>query len=630
MWDYSFAIPSMFVITIILVFYFSLPRLSIRMNNTFVFILLIESAVIFSDIVSSWGDENYEQMTTSVLYVLNGLYFICFFIRAYILFMFTAYVFKLDPNKNIIRLVLFRLPVIFALIITISSPWTHLIFSIDNNGYHSGSMYNLIYVVSYFYVLMSFYVMIAYRNIGLKRRNIYCMYLYNLIILIGLIVRKMLPSLLLMDTFCLMAILTVYLAFMNPEFYLELRGQAFNITAFRDYIDEQNYHLNHRVIGLVVHNYYEMRDIYGGRQVDKGIAVITRYLAETFTDCNIFYYRKGRFFILGNSNIPVDEYIAEIKKKFRQPWTADDLELYFEPGFATVRLDKKVDSSDSLLHSLVVALAKADKQNDGVVVEISDSDLMADNNERNIKILLEKVVDEDKVEVFLQPIIDVKTGSIVGAEALSRIRDNEGRILPPGLFIPIAERNGRINALGEQVFAKTCQFIKDHDIEKMGISWINVNLSPVQFMKADLAERYGAIIDKYGIDSSKIHLEITEESMIDDGFLRRQVQAMKGKGFMFVLDDYGTGYSNLARLKNCPFINVKLDMSLVWDYIKSPDKILPSMIEAFRHMGFSITAEGIEDETMAATMTDIGCDYLQGFHFSKPLPIDEFVVKYGG
>ena len=435
MWDYSFAIPSMFVITIILVFYFSLPRLSIRMNNAFVFILLIESAVIFSDIVSSWGDENYEQMTTSVLYVLNGLYFICFFIRAYMLFMLTAYVFKLDPNKNIMRLVLFRLPVIFALIITISSPWTHLLFSIDNNGYHSGSMYNLIYVVSYFYVLMSFYVMIAYRNIGLKRRNIYCMYLYNLIILIGLIVRKMLPSLLLMDTFCLMAILTVYLAFMNPEFYLELRGQAFNITAFRDYIDEQNYHLNHRVIGLVVHNYYEMRDIYGGRQVDKGIAVITRYLAETFTDCNIFYYRKGRFFILGNSNIPVDEYIAEIKKKFRQPWTADDLELYFEPGFATVRLDKKVDSSDSLLHSLVVALAKADKQNDGVVVEISDSDLMADSNERNIKILLEKVADEDKVEVFLQPIIDVKTGSIVGAEALSRIRDNEGRILPPGLFI---------------------------------------------------------------------------------------------------------------------------------------------------------------------------------------------------
>jgi EAL domain-containing protein (putative c-di-GMP-specific phosphodiesterase class I) len=118
--------------------------------------------------------------------------------------------------------------------------------------------------------------------------------------------------------------------------------------------------------------------------------------------------------------------------------------------------------------------------------------------------------------------------------------------------------------------------------------------------------------------------------MIDDGFLKRQIQAMKGKGFMFVLDDYGTGYSNLSRLKNCPFINVKLDMSLVWDYIKSPDKILPSMIEAFRHMGFSITAEGIEDETMAATMTDIGCDYLQGYHFSKPLPIDEFVVKYGG
>ena len=630
MWDYSFAIPSMFVITIILIFYFSLPRLSIRMNNTFVFILIIESAVIFTDIVSSWGDENYEQMTTSVLYVLNGLYFIFFFLRANMLFMFTAYVFKLDPEKNLLRLLLFRLPVVFAILITVSSPLTHLLFSIDGKGYHSGNLYDLLYFVSYFYVGLSFCVMIVYRNTELRRRYKYCMYLYNMIILTGLIVRKMFPSLLLMDTFCLMAILTVYLAFMNPEFYLELRGQSFNITAFRDYIDEHNNHLNHKIIGLVVHNYYEMRDIFGGRQVDKGIAVISRYLATTFTDCNIFYYRKGRFFILGSSNIPAEEYIIEIKRRFRQPWTADDLELYFEPGFATVTLDKKVESSDSLLQSLVIALAKADKQNDGVVVKISGSDLMAYRKERTIKILLEEAVDENKVEVFLQPIIDVKTGKTIGAEALSRIRDKDGRVLAPGLFIPIAEKNGRINSLGEQVFEKTCQFIKNHDLEKMGISWINVNLSPVQFMKTDLAERYGTILDKYGIDPSKIHLEITEESMIDDGFLRRQMQAMKGKGFMFVLDDYGTGYSNLSRLKNCPFINVKLDMSLVWDYIKSPDKILPNMIEAFRHMGFSITAEGIEDENMALVMEEIGCDFLQGYHFSQPLEMDEFVGKSGG
>ena len=162
----------------------------------------------------------------------------------------------------------------------------------------------------------------------------------------------------------------------------------------------------------------------------------------------------------------------------------------------------------------------------------------------------------------------------------------------------------------------------------MGIEWINVNLSPSQFIRTDLAERYADIADKYGIDPAKVHLEITEGSMIDDNFLLKQIGAMGEKGFKFVLDDYGTGYSNLARLKKCPFINVKLDMSIVWDFCKEPDAILPNMIQAFKHMGFRITAEGIEDEGMVSTMTGIGCDLLQGYHYSKPISAEEFAEKY--
>ena len=162
----------------------------------------------------------------------------------------------------------------------------------------------------------------------------------------------------------------------------------------------------------------------------------------------------------------------------------------------------------------------------------------------------------------------------------------------------------------------------------MGVEWINVNLSPVQFLRKDLADRYAAIIEKYGINPDKIHLEITEESMIDDNFLKKQIQAFGDKGFKFVLDDYGTGYSNLSRLKKCPFINIKLDMSIVWDYFNEPDDILPTMIQAFKQMGFGITSEGVEDDEMAKVMKKIGCDYLQGYFYSKPVPLDEFVKMY--
>ena len=103
---------------------------------------------------------------------------------------------------------------------------------------------------------------------------------------------------------------------------------------------------------------------------------------------------------------------------------------------------------------------------------------------------------------------------------------------------------------------------------------------------------------------------------------------MGEKGFVFVLDDYGTGYSNLSRLKKCPFASVKLDMSIVWDFCKEQDAILPNMIKALKHMGFTITAEGIEDEDMERIMKRIGCDYLQGYHYSKPVPAKEFAERY--
>ena len=126
-----------------------------------------------------------------------------------------------------------------------------------------------------------------------------------------------------------------------------------------------------------------------------------------------------------------------------------------------------------------------------------------------------------------------------------------------------------------------------------------------------------------------IHLEITEESMIDYALLQNQIHIMKHSGFQFVLDDYGSGYSNVTRLKKCPFINVKLDMEIVWDYFKTKDKILPTLVETFKQMNFSVTAEGIESIEMAEALKEIGCDYLQGFYFSKPIPAEEFAKKYG-
>jgi EAL domain-containing protein (putative c-di-GMP-specific phosphodiesterase class I) len=265
---------------------------------------------------------------------------------------------------------------------------------------------------------------------------------------------------------------------------------------------------------------------------------------------------------------------------------------------------------------------------EGENVIINEQNFIESNELTSIKRTLGKAIDSHTVEVFLQPIVDAHTFDVVGAESLCRIRDDDGNIIPPGKFIPIAENNGRINQLGEQVFEETCKFIHDQNLNSFGMKWINVNVSTAHFLKNDLTEALKEVVDRYNISPSDIHLEITEAAIVDESIMASQIQKIQELGFAFALDDYGTGYSNLNRLTHFPFINVKIDLSLVWDYCKDKNTMLPTLIKTLKENGYEITAEGIETLAMAKAMEALGCDYLQGFYFSKPIPKDEYIAKY--
>ncbi|MCR5255501.1 MAG: EAL domain-containing protein [Acetatifactor sp.] len=594
----------------------------------FLQMIAIEICVICLDMLSSYMDNNYEHYSILAVTAANMLFFVAFYTRALVMYVFNLSVLDARKNDSIPMVQLFRLPYYLCAVMAVISPVTKLVFYIDEAGYHSGPLYNILYVCSFFYLFLS-YCVYYLKRLNLKRkRERYCLLFYNFILTAGLIARFVFPKMLLMDTFCLMAIIVVYLAFENPEYYLELRGSVFNSKALKDYLEENMGHLNHRALAVTVHKYIEFRDIYGTSRMDEALALIARYLTSTFKGTAVFYFKRGSFIMLFNKRVDYADMSKEIYARFQKPWKAEGLELFLNVGFSTFEISNEINSSDILLNTIGSAMTMAEAMDGDTPVEVTNEVSERIISETEAKRALEIAIESKAVEVFLQPLISADTGMVIGAEALARIKDLNGKIMSPGIFIPIAENSGRINELGEQVFEKTCKFIKENDLDSMGVKWINVNLSPIQFIRPDLGERYAAIAEKYGVDPEKIHMEITEESMIDDNFLQKQVKAMESKGFKFVLDDYGTGYSNIARLKKCPFINIKLDMALVWDYYKEPDVILPSMIDAFKKMNFGITSEGIEDESMAEEMRKLGCDYLQGFYYSKPIPMDEFVEKY--
>lgn len=634
MWSYSFEIPILMILGIVLLFYFSRPRIINRRNRVFLAMVVAETLTVIFDVIACAFDNDFTSYHPHLVAAVNTFYFFAFFGRAFIMYLFASAVVKNIPEKKAIVRQLVRVPLYAGLIMSAlssivgSAKYPYVIFYVDKEGYHAGKLYHFLYAIGFFYIVMALVILYVFWTKLKRRREKYGILLYNLLIFAGLLMRLLLPKYLVMDTFVLMAILVVFLAFMNPEFFVDLRGVAFNRLAFSEQLEEDMGRFRNVPLGVVIHNFYEMRDIYGSAHLEEGLTLIGRFIKQQFQKSILFYVRNGRFIVLCQPGTDVNEKTKIIAERFAHPWKTKEIELYLRVGFATFEVVQTGFSHEIILTTMLKTMDLVGRTASGEPIAATEINLRQVEKEKMIRQSIETAIEGVGFELFLQPIVDAGTGKVIGAEALSRVRDAEGKIIMPGEFIPVAENSGRINELGELVFDRTCKFIKEHPLKKLGIDWINVNLSPAQFIRTDLAELYSKIVNKYGIDPECVHLEITEGAMIDDNFLRKQINAMTGKGFKFVLDDYGTGYSNLERLKKCPFINIKLDMSIVWGFCREPDAILPTMIRAFKHMGFSITAEGVEDKNMQAAMEEIGCDFLQGYLYSKPVPAEEFAKKY--
>lgn len=627
MWNYAFMFPSMLILATLLCFYFARPRLPIRMNQTYLGMLVLELLIIAADIVSSKADENYQMFTPALLYVLNTAFFVLYLARIYWFFRFSMDVLRLNAKKPLKWLLM--APFLICELIAVSSFATGAVFRIENGMYQSGPLYGILYYCFLFYIFASLALLLIYRS-RLRPHELGGSLAYNMMLLAGTVMRRLLPKLLVMNTFSLTALLIIYLTFENPDLYMSERGHSFSMRGFTALLNEITPRRDYHILAFVLKNYQHERGMLGGAQMDRGISQIGLYLRRTFPDCMPFYLRSGRFTLVGSDSLNWEMIREEIDDRFQQQWVTETGTLYLSVGFADIKPVPRLDGADRIISNIGIALESVGGADPTAPHNLVSSESLRQLDEQvDILRSLEHAVKNNDVEVFLQPVFSSETRTMVAAEALARIRDDTGRIIPPGLFIPIAEKNGYINRLGEIVFEKTCAFIHDHDMSTLNLSWVNVNLSPIQCMQRDLAKRLTGILNRYGVAAEKLHLEITEQSMIDYSLLERQITELRDSGFLFVLDDYGSGYSNLTRVKHYPFINIKLDMEVVWDYFRERDSLLPTIVQGFRQMGLSITAEGIETREMADVLVAIGCDYLQGYLFDKPLPLDEFIDKYG-
>lgn len=265
------------------------------------------------------------------------------------------------------------------------------------------------------------------------------------------------------------------------------------------------------------------------------------------------------------------------------------------------------------------------------MVKPSDYDSFIDNYEisTTLKDIRNKLdLDDERVVVYAQPIYSVKTGSFRVAEALTRLKLGE-RIISPDIFIPIAEESGTIHALTCIVLNKVCKVIENIE-DYYDFDAISVNISSKEISQPDAHIELFDIINKYDIDLSKIRLELTESAMFENyDVANNNMNYLTRAGIHFYLDDFGTGYSSLERVMNCPFKTIKFDKSLLYKSLDDNrmDDIMTYMIEVFKKNGFVTLVEGVEDESQSQYSLEHGFEYIQGYHYAKPGPIEE-VKKY--
>ncbi len=322
-----------------------------------------------------------------------------------------------------------------------------------------------------------------------------------------------------------------------------------------------------------------------------------------------------------------EQLAQSICSRFDSPWNYKGSQIQISAVVMLVNVLDRISSASELFYLINCPLPKNISKR-----FFRGKDLDYIIRRQAVESAVSRGLEENSFEVYYQPTYNID-GTLHGAEALLRMHDRELDLVMPDEFIPVAEQIGLIDAVDDFVLDSVCKFIKTGVPQKSGMDSINVNLSVVQCMRPGFVERVNSIVEGYGVDRRFINFEITESIAANDyGFLSNIIARLKRDGFMFSMDDYGTGYSNVSAVFSLDLDVIKIDKSLLWNAEKDELGmiILENTIRMIRQMKKKILVEGVETQAQIDLLDSLGVDYLQGFYFSKPVPKTDFVELIGG
>ncbi|MFH1493713.1 MAG: EAL domain-containing protein [Pseudomonadota bacterium] len=381
---------------------------------------------------------------------------------------------------------------------------------------------------------------------------------------------------------------------------------------------------------LDLDRFKEINDSLGHGAGDELLQDMATLLSDLMRDSDTVARLGGDEFVIlvemntADSAIPVAQKILEALK---EPFSISGREVFASTSIGISLYPKDGASGEELLKNADVAMYLAKKQGRNTFRFYNEGMNTSSTERLNLETSLRHAVDNGELLLYYQPQVNLHSGEIIGAEALIRWQHPEMGMVSPAKFIPLAEETGLIFPIGEWVMRTACSQLKSWQDAGVMTPTVAVNLSAHQFRQRQLVKMTTGVLLDSGIDARYLELEMTESAVMEDADrVIKVLRELKDTGATISIDDFGTGYSSLSYLKQFAIDKLKVDQSFVREITRDPGDaaIVVAVITMAHSLGLSVIAEGVETEGQLEYLRNHGCDEMQGYYFSRPVPAGDF------
>ncbi len=625
-YNFSYNYVAIILFFLLLFFFGGKKKVTLQIYNVYYIMLGFMLFSTIMDIILFRNIQDGAFQGTVVMDIIAVLYILIQKVIFPVCIMYLLSISNIDLTKNVKWRRLTDCPYIALAGLVIASVWTGWVFDFDGNGMiTTGSVPLIMQIYMGYYAVMVALIIIRYRKtIGFEKIT-YILNCFAFLFCANMIQMIFPEQRIFFFIMALCVICTIYSVKRPDEAFDEANALYRDILldeVAADYKSRSPFF----IFFIRLHDYKILTDSLGQDSVNEMLSDVISFLTVFARGTNVFRVDDNVLAVKMKvmEEEQTENMIKAIAQRFKQAWKNGTMKAILSTSFVKAKCPEDVPTYEDFVHLISVVGRK-----EGIIDHVYGADeIIGEDYEKEIIEAIKRGLENDKFQVYYQPIFSTKEKRIVAAEALVRLNDDKLGFISPEIMVPLAEREGYILEIGKKVFTEVCRFFMEENLTDLGIEYIEVNLSVKQCMHHKLAENFLEIMKEYGLTSSQINFEITESSaMVSNAAVISNINYFEENGVSLSLDDYGTGYSNVSYLYQMPFRILKIDKSILWssEKNKKADFTLRSIFDMTNKLGLHVVVEGVETEAQIIKLLKLGCDYFQGYYFSKPIPGKDYI-----